>query len=94
MNISYFISGVTIFLPCVIFLVQSKLYKSNYLFLAMGLMIAALVFRTIDKDVTGALPMGTHFLWHVSSGIGAYYMGLYMQAILNLSKNSKAVELK
>lgn len=91
-NISYFISGITIFLPCVIFLVQSKLYKSSYLFLAIGFMIAALVFRTIDKDVTAVLPMGTHFLWHVTSGIGAYYMGLYMQAILALPHKSHAVE--
>jgi hypothetical protein len=91
-NISYFISGITIFLPCVIFLVQSRLYKSSYLFLAIGFMIAALVFRTIDKDVTDVLPMGTHFLWHVTSGIGAYYMGLYMQAILALPHKSHAVE--
>jgi hypothetical protein len=55
-------------------------------------MIAALVFRTIDKDVTAVLPMGTHFLWHVASGVGAYYMGLYMQAILALPHNSHAVE--
>jgi hemolysin III len=91
-NISYFIAGLTIFLPCLIFLVQSRLYKSTYLFLAIGLMIAALVFRTIDKDVTAVLPMGTHFLWHVASGVGAYYMGLYMQAILALPHKSHAVE--
>jgi hypothetical protein len=88
-NISYFISGLTIFLPCLIFLVQSRFYKSTWLFLAIGLMLAALVFRTIDKDTTSLLPMGTHFLWHIASGIGAYYMGLYMLAIIALPNERK-----
>jgi hypothetical protein len=84
-NISYFISGVTIFLPCVLYLLKSNFYKAGYLFVALGLMVLALLFRTIDKDVTGIIPQGTHFLWHVASGIGAYYMGLYMLAIMAIS---------
>jgi len=83
-NISYFISGVTIFLPCLIFLVNTRFYKSNHLFLAIGLMLLALIFRLIDKDVTEILPMGTHFLWHVASGLGAYHMGLYILATMGM----------
>jgi hypothetical protein len=79
-NISYFISGITIFLPCLIFLVRTRFFKSNYLFASLGLMILALVFRTIDKEVTDIIPIGTHFLWHVASGLGAYFMGLYIVA--------------
>lgn len=79
-NISYFISGITIFLPCLIFLVRTRFFKSNYLFASLGLMILALVFRTIDKEVTDFIPIGTHFLWHVASGLGAYFMGLYIVA--------------
>lgn len=83
-NISYFISGVTIFLPCLIFLVNTRFHKSNHLFLAIGLMLLALIFRLIDKDVTSALPMGTHFLWHIASGLGAYHMGLYILATMGM----------
>lgn len=84
-NISYFISGITIFLPCLIFLVRSRFYKSGILFTSIGLMLAALVFRTIDKEFSLSwLPQGTHFLWHVASGLGGWYMGLYVLAILAL----------
>lgn len=79
-NLSYFIAGVTIFLPCLIFLIRTRLHKSGYLFTALGLMSAALVFRLIDMDVVSWLPIGTHFLWHITSGIGAYFMGLYIVA--------------
>ncbi|QHQ34032.1 ceramidase domain-containing protein [Algicella marina] len=40
-----------------------------------GLLIGAaflslsLVFRTIDRDICAAIPIGTHFLWHTLNGI-------------------------
>lgn len=90
-NISYFLSGITIFLPCLIFLVQSRFYKSGYLFAAIGLMLLALIFRTIDKEFSLSwLPQGTHFLWHIASGIGAWYMGLYVLAALALPQKQRA----
>ena len=34
----------------------------------------ALVFRTLDPVVCPWLPIGTHFLWHISAAAAAYYL--------------------
>jgi len=39
---------------------------------AAGVYIAALFFRTIDKEVCAVLPIGTHFLWHLLIGLVTY----------------------
>lgn len=39
------------------------------LLLAGGLFCLSLVFRSIDQTVCIALPLGTHFLWHILNGI-------------------------
>ena len=38
--------------------------------LALGaaLLVASLVFRSIDETVCPAVPLGTHFLWHILNG--------------------------
>src|SRR6056297_3307258 len=33
-----------------------------------GLLVASLAFRSVDEALCGALPLGTHFLWHVLNG--------------------------
>ena len=30
-----------------------------------GLLIASLIFRTIDEPLCGVVPFGTHFMWHI-----------------------------
>ena len=37
--------------------------------LGAGLLILSLTFRTIDEPLCGAIPLGTHFLWHVLNAI-------------------------
>lgn len=34
-----------------------------------GLFVVSLTFRSIDTLVCGALPLGTHFLWHLANGL-------------------------
>lgn len=34
-----------------------------------GILIVSLTFRTLDGPLCGAIPMGTHFLWHVLNGV-------------------------
>lgn len=34
-----------------------------------GILFVSLLFRTLDSPICPALPMGTHFLWHVLNGI-------------------------
>ena len=34
-----------------------------------GLLIVSLTFRTLDQPLCGALPIGTHFLWHILNAV-------------------------
>ena len=49
------------------------------LLVAAGVYLAALFFRTIDNEVCAALPIGTHFLWHLLIGSVTY---LAMQPLI------------
>jgi hypothetical protein len=42
------------------------------LLLGGGFYLAALFFRTIDNEVCAAVPIGTHFLWHLLIGSVTY----------------------
>ncbi len=33
--------------------------------LGAGILIVSLTFRTLDRPLCDALPLGTHFLWHI-----------------------------
>ncbi|MEM1352958.1 MAG: hypothetical protein AAGF27_11480, partial [Pseudomonadota bacterium] len=39
--------------------------------LAIGavILVVSLAFRTIDEPVCGAVPLGTHFMWHILNGV-------------------------
>jgi len=34
-----------------------------------GLLVLSLTARTLDEPLCGALPMGTHFLWHILNAV-------------------------
>jgi hypothetical protein len=38
------------------------------LLIAAGLFVLSLTFRTLDAPLCGAIPFGTHFLWHMLNG--------------------------
>ncbi|SMX43973.1 ceramidase domain-containing protein [Maliponia aquimaris] len=46
---------------------------------ATGVFLLSLVFRTLDSDLCEALPLGTHFLWHLLNGL---MVGLLVQMFL------------
>lgn len=80
-NISYFITGTSVGLPILIYL-----YKTNYhgwikVIATIGSFIVALIFRQIDYMPISYLPMGTHFLWHTFSALGAYFILYYLYII-------------
>lgn len=83
-NISYLVAGIALFLPILIYLNKTKYYRANHIFYSMLCLIAALVFRTIDKLNLLPLSMGTHFLWHIFSGVGGYFLALYLYEIRTL----------
>lgn len=77
-NISYAFSGIFIGLPLVIILVKTSGYKIGLVVIAITLFILALIFREADTYPLSFFPMGTHFLWHVFSGLGAYFLLDYL----------------
>lgn len=77
-NLSYAITGFTILLP-IPFLLHRMQYKGAWpiglSLLAFGL---ALLFREADARAALYFDTGTHFLWHVFSAIGGYFILLYL----------------
>ena len=43
-----------------------------------GILAVSLTFRTVDYAVCGAIPLGTHFLWHILNGVMLGWMILVM----------------
>lgn len=75
----YFVRGVMLFLPCFLFLVKTNFYKTASFFAAVGFFVLALVFRFADEKIEiGFMPWGTHWLWHVSTAVGGYFLGEYL----------------
>ncbi len=77
-NIAYFITGTLIFLPILIYLRKIKWLGHKWIILSVVFLIISLVFREIDKRNFFDLPMGTHFLWHLFSGFGAYFLARFL----------------
>ena len=56
-------------------LIYAVLLRHRTPHLALGLafgaviLIASLTFRSIDEPLCAALPLGTHFLWHILNGV-------------------------
>jgi hypothetical protein len=44
------------------------------LFLAAGLFIVSLAFRSVDNMACTAWPLGTHFVWHCLNGLLIYWL--------------------
>jgi hypothetical protein len=51
----------------------------------------ALLFRQLDAHQWGFLPQGTHFLWHLFSAIGSWFI---LDYLLFVQENFKKVELQ
>lgn len=81
LNISYFITGIMIFVPAIVYLRLTKFLHIDKLIWAVGLFVLALVFRRFDFEGRFILPMGTHWLWHVSCAIGALMLGEYLYEV-------------
>jgi len=77
-NISYFITGTLIFLPILIYLRQVDWFNLRTILYSVFFLILSLIFRSIDKQGLIGLPMGTHFLWHIASGIGGFYLAKFL----------------
>jgi hemolysin III len=90
MNLTYFVRGNMIFLPMIIYAYRTKFLFSFNLFLSVLLFISALVFRYVDEKYE-TISIGTHFLWHISSAIGAYFLGNYIYKTQYIELNNDEV---
>ena len=77
-NVSYFVTGSMIFLPILFYLIRTKFQYYTDILFSVSMLSASLIFREVDPYPISWLPMGTHFLWHIFSGIGAFYLGSYL----------------
>lgn len=77
-NISYFITGTMIALPLLIILVKDHFAEWISVVLGIVSFALALIFRQLDTQPVAFLPMGTHFLWHVFSAVGAFFILKYI----------------
>jgi hypothetical protein len=79
-NVSYTLTGILIGLPLVILLFKTRFYKINFVIITILLFIAAIIFRELDAREIDFLYMGTHFLWHAFTGVGAWFILAYLHA--------------
>jgi hypothetical protein len=84
-NLSYFITGLMIFLPAFLLLLKTGYAGAKAISMATVFFILSLVFRQIDSPFF-ALPMGTHWLWHTCCAIGAFFLAHYLFIIANVVK--------
>lgn len=79
-NTSYLITGIAFFVPLLLHLSRTAWLGARDIGLSIFFLVLSLVFRQLDQHpaVIAMLPMGTHFLWHLFNGLGAYYLGVYL----------------
>lgn len=75
----YVVRGLMLLLPCFLLLLKTRFRHASLFFLAVLSFILALGFRFADEKIFLAfMPWGTHWLWHVSTAFGAYFLGEYL----------------
>ena len=82
-NLNYFITGSLIFSPILIYLSRNHYQYFSSILISVICLSLSLVFRRIDFTVAELIPMGSHFLWHIFSGVGAFYLAKYLFLIRN-----------
>ena len=77
-NVSYAITGLTILLPIPFLLYRMK-YKGIWsIVITLFSFGLALMFREADARAAMYFSIGTHFLWHVFSAVGGYFILQYL----------------
>ncbi|MEO9485684.1 MAG: hypothetical protein ABJG47_19655 [Ekhidna sp.] len=81
LNLNYLATGFLIFFPIFFYLLKTRLKYYKVILFSMIYLSLSLVFRRIDFTAAEFLPMGSHFLWHIISGFGAFYLAKYLYLI-------------
>ncbi|OEK01940.1 hypothetical protein BFP97_10610 [Roseivirga sp. 4D4] len=88
-NTSYMISGAAFLVPVFLILRKYQFKKTVNIVIGAICFVLAIYFRQVDKEFTDIVPFGTHFLWHIFSGIGAYLLADYLYFIRNKELEAK-----
>ncbi|TAE75688.1 MAG: hypothetical protein EAZ85_01910 [Bacteroidetes bacterium] len=88
-NLGYLIRGTGLFLPFVFILYKIKFRYSLQAVLGILFFILALFFRTYDKTYTQYLYMGSHFLWHICTTIGVYFISDFIYNYVKIQNQEK-----
>lgn len=81
-NISYFITGLMIFVPALLVLVRTDFMNMKYLISAVFFFGLALFFRYADDWENQIFSMGTHWLWHLGTAAGSLLLGMYLRYLI------------
>jgi hypothetical protein len=90
-NASYFITGITIFIPGIIFLFRTRFFGLSLLIYSVLFLAIALFFRFADDYNPPLLPNGTHWLWHIFTSAGAIFLSVYLIKIKSITGKQPAV---
>lgn len=78
-NLSYGFTGLMVGLPLIIILFRSNFFRFKDVILSILFFAMALIFRELDAyPQLSFLSMGTHFLWHLFSAVGSYFVFSYI----------------
>lgn len=77
-NISYAISGALVLVPLLILLYRTEFKAGLSVLFVLILFALALLFRQLDVHAFEFLPQGTHFLWHLLSAGGSFFLLNYL----------------
>lgn len=83
-NVGYFLTGSMIFIPLIIELFQTAYRGLFDISVSIGFLALSLFFRERDFALAEWLPMGSHFLWHLFSGVGAFFLAQYLYKLRRL----------
>lgn len=77
-NLSYILVAVSIVLPAIVLLYKLKWQYIGHFIFSVSAFGLALFFRFADDWPNQWLPMGVHWLWHVSCTVGVFPLGAFL----------------
>lgn len=88
-NVSYAITGALLFVPIILLLNKIKYRYAGMISGSIVFFVLALLCREIDAWKENILPMGTHFLWHILTGIGGFLLAEFLYRFHRLERIMK-----
>lgn len=91
-NLAYAITGTIIFAPLLYMMAKTYFHEGLSIILAAIFFALSLFFRETDAWSYQIFPMGTHFLWHIFSGAGAFFLAKYLYFMESSTSKRKEKE--